>query len=1190
MRWHTVLSAVVLGMVTVSAGQATRAAQPVGGGSTDGGFVGEYFANPKLEGEAVFTRRDVRIRFDWGEKLPVIGSNADGWREFPRDHYAIRWTGRVVPRFGETYTFAVVSDEGARLWIRDDGRGDWTRLVDNWQGHVRTEDTATFAMTAGKTYEIKLEYRDDTGPAVVELAWSSKSTPRELIEPLSSALISGNTYTPMLWANIGRVGQMWKVQPEQMDANGWPLCDVIWPPEGGWRSPAGRYGMRFNGKAEVRVNGATFVVGEQTFRNVLPAGVGYDEATNTTTAGFDWPEEQPIVMGMSKTQREAKAAVGSGFANLQIMKPLASGAKQAHRFGETLTRGMREAWGPYPIFRWQTTGLSDAVKWSERTPPTWCRVQQYEKAMHNQTCLEDLVLMANESGRDVQINFGGSVDQEYMRKLALLCRYGSDGKEPYEHEVENPTYPPLNPNLRVYLEHGNEMGWSAIQPRKWHQDLVELRQKNDPEWQIINYDGRMKEGVFEATYRYHALRTLRCSEQFRAVFGDAAMGDRVRPLLFGQAGQQYEPSMLQFVDSYFNNGDGKQHVREPHPVNYYFYGTGVAIYYGSANAYGQLNPEPVADNSFESAQVAEGAGVLRPQGTPWTFAGRAGVCDVRLPRRAAIKQTKPAALEPVGEGWAGMKLKVGAKDVYVYQLGTAVAEGAKAIDRTLAVFSAGRVDRDYLGGVRALQQTMLRVTDAQAGEWRYNAVEFSGWPVPDSYRQGPLRLAAGQTYYAVLRTAAGDQLPGAQSVVEADPAIEVQAAVTSGDGVKFTEVADGAHCLGLLNMIITDAGPQMAEGELPVPPNSTQPPVNRHQQEPLGNKVAFVCGNGSIRQEVQFPAAGEYAILFRAAGSQVQANPFSVFIDEQCVWERKGAGAPRKSFNVLYAYSTDVVKLAAGKHAVRFVGTSDSTEACVFLDGVQVVSLDRILSTIPERGQETSGNTATRYERMLRKMCDFARLWGVVPCTYEGGWSLGGDWDAGGMNHWEYAKYRASQTVDVGFRSTGLYSQAGGWMFAYGTYDQFPTMRSDRAADYPLWQAVSKLSRTWTHEPDNGLAIPGLLTSEQDHYTLTNDARGTGFYGPTVWSRVRKDPQLKAGEWKAWIVIAAKTADYRLTAVTTGGGKIRMLCDELPVAAADAGAQPVSGTVRITRGQHAIKVRCIDGNVELKQVEVQAAP
>ena len=100
--------------------------QPVGGGTTDGGLVGEYFANSDCVGQPAFTRGDVRVRFDWGAKLPVLGVRAASLRDFPRENFSVRWTGQLAARFDEAYAFTLKADGGeAKLWI--DGKSVGTR-------------------------------------------------------------------------------------------------------------------------------------------------------------------------------------------------------------------------------------------------------------------------------------------------------------------------------------------------------------------------------------------------------------------------------------------------------------------------------------------------------------------------------------------------------------------------------------------------------------------------------------------------------------------------------------------------------------------------------------------------------------------------------------------------------------------------------------------------------------------------------------------------------------------------------------------------------------------------------------------------------------------------------------------------------------------------------------------------------
>ena len=48
-----------------------------GGGFTAGGVLGQYFANPDLDGSPAFSRTDVRIDFDWQGRAPGGSTSPD---------------------------------------------------------------------------------------------------------------------------------------------------------------------------------------------------------------------------------------------------------------------------------------------------------------------------------------------------------------------------------------------------------------------------------------------------------------------------------------------------------------------------------------------------------------------------------------------------------------------------------------------------------------------------------------------------------------------------------------------------------------------------------------------------------------------------------------------------------------------------------------------------------------------------------------------------------------------------------------------------------------------------------------------------------------------------------------------------------------------------------------------------------
>ena len=85
------------------------------------------------------------------------------------DHFQATWTGRLQANYSELYNFATTSDDGVRLWIGGE------LVIDHWTDHAATVDTGSKWLEAGKWYDIKLEYYENTGaahgePAVVERA------------------------------------------------------------------------------------------------------------------------------------------------------------------------------------------------------------------------------------------------------------------------------------------------------------------------------------------------------------------------------------------------------------------------------------------------------------------------------------------------------------------------------------------------------------------------------------------------------------------------------------------------------------------------------------------------------------------------------------------------------------------------------------------------------------------------------------------------------------------------------------------------------------------------------------------------------------------------------------------------------------------------------------------------------------
>lgn len=133
---------------------------------TGPGLLGAYFDEQDLTGKTVY-RLDETINFDWGDGSPLP--------DMPPDQFSIRWTGQLeAPTNGE-YTFFLESDDGTRLWL------DGELIIDAWRTQPATEEKAKRTLAAGRKYDLKLEYFEETGQASVKLRWQGPGLERSII-------------------------------------------------------------------------------------------------------------------------------------------------------------------------------------------------------------------------------------------------------------------------------------------------------------------------------------------------------------------------------------------------------------------------------------------------------------------------------------------------------------------------------------------------------------------------------------------------------------------------------------------------------------------------------------------------------------------------------------------------------------------------------------------------------------------------------------------------------------------------------------------------------------------------------------------------------------------------------------------------------------------------------------------------
>ncbi len=343
--------------------------------------------------------------------------------------------------------------------------------------------------------------------------------------------------------------QPWNYVAPTMDANGWPTQDfgtVVMTEMAS--TMGGTYKLRFNGQATLGTIASSCTIQNQT----------YDSGTNTTTADIVYPN--PITSSNSLMLKFTNTQFSTGVAgvkNIQIMKPGLDFT--APTFSQSFTDHVSR-FDCLRFMDWRNTnGNSDSL-WANRkltTTPT----QTGSKGVAWEYCIE----LANFLNKDMWINVPHKADSAYIANLAQLV-----------HST-------LNPNLKVYIEHSNEVWNFGFAQASYNRDAALYEVANNPN-SLLDYDGSTDQYLL--AQRRHAARTKLISNVFKNVMGTQELNNRFRVMLGAQLFNFY--SCIQGV-SYINKHYGN-------PVNS-IYGVAVAPYFNTedADATNTATPQEVLD-------------------------------------------------------------------------------------------------------------------------------------------------------------------------------------------------------------------------------------------------------------------------------------------------------------------------------------------------------------------------------------------------------------------------------------------------------------------------------------------------------------------------------------------------------------------------------------------------------------------
>lgn len=121
------------------------------------GLRAELFDNIALEGAPRIERTDRQVDFSWTIAPPDS--------TLPLDWYSLRWTGALtVPGVG-TVRIGVDGNDGFRLFL------DGQLVLDNWRKQSAGRHIAQRSLAPGRSYQVRLEYYENTGSGRVKLIW-----------------------------------------------------------------------------------------------------------------------------------------------------------------------------------------------------------------------------------------------------------------------------------------------------------------------------------------------------------------------------------------------------------------------------------------------------------------------------------------------------------------------------------------------------------------------------------------------------------------------------------------------------------------------------------------------------------------------------------------------------------------------------------------------------------------------------------------------------------------------------------------------------------------------------------------------------------------------------------------------------------------------------------------------------------
>ena len=172
---------------------------------SNSGVKAEYFSNTSFSGDPAVTRVEPGVNLNWTTSTNETTAGTTSVSGFTptAGAFSARFTAQIKPTVSGAQVFKIRADGPYKLWVND-------QLVLQSDGVPYSGDVVnamvtsgqTAALTAGKAYTVKLEYRRSQanftpalgGLAGVQMSWAAMRAPQDLAKYDAVVVAVGNTY------------------------------------------------------------------------------------------------------------------------------------------------------------------------------------------------------------------------------------------------------------------------------------------------------------------------------------------------------------------------------------------------------------------------------------------------------------------------------------------------------------------------------------------------------------------------------------------------------------------------------------------------------------------------------------------------------------------------------------------------------------------------------------------------------------------------------------------------------------------------------------------------------------------------------------------------------------------------------------------------------------------------------------